>query len=223
MFDALFVAGGALWFLTYGLLIRVQARDRTFGMPLVAVGVNLAWEFTYAAIHPYPHGLQPVIVVWVLLDLVIVYQTLRYAPAAFPDLPWAAVYGTLALSAAIGLPLVLTIGDAFGDAWGVHAAYLDNLMFSALYLAMLHGRRSTRGQSLGIAVTKLAGTGLISLAFAFFPPMFAGSPLLLTLFLACLLLDMAYLVAYCRMRATERALAAGRVELLPRSREVVPG
>ena len=35
------------WTLAYALILRQGAKDRTFGMPLSALGANLAWEVLF--------------------------------------------------------------------------------------------------------------------------------------------------------------------------------
>src|SRR5205807_1385187 len=101
MVPFLVVLSGLAWTVAYAECIRVGLRDRTYAMPLAALGLNIAWESTYAV-----HGLagaggaQPVInLVWALADLVI----------ALPK--WI---GTLAPTIAIGVyehsPFILGIG-----------------------------------------------------------------------------------------------------------------
>ncbi|MFJ7965152.1 hypothetical protein [Streptomyces sp. NPDC096324] len=207
MFSAILIMGGNLWYLTYILIIRASARDRTLGMPLVAVAINLCWEFTFTFIEPYPLGFKWSIIIWFCLDLVIVYQTLRYGPAQFPRLSQRAFYAIFGLTVCLALPLVLAVNHAFNDAWGLHSAYFDNLAFSAMFIAMLYSRGSSKGQSVGIAASKLLGTALMSLAFALHPDVLPHSPLLWILWGSCLVLDTVYLVALSRVCAAERRAA----------------
>jgi hypothetical protein len=204
MFHALFLAGGISWCITYLLIIRVSARDRVYGMPLLAVAWNLSWTFVFSFIHSYPDGMRPAVIALFCLNLVIAYQTIAYGPAQFPALCRGLFYVIFAVSLGIALPTVLAVNGAFHDSWGVHAAYLDNLAFSAMFPAMLYARQSTKGQSVGIAVGKLAGTGLISLAFVLYPPMIAGSALIRTMCVSCFIIDAGYLVALYRVRAAEK-------------------
>jgi hypothetical protein len=223
VFDSLFLAGGAFWIVTYLLLIRVAARERTYGMPLFGVSVNLAWEFTFSLIHPYPGILHPAIMLWFGLDLVIVYQTMRYGPAQFADLPRRLFYGMFLLALAMSVALVLTIDSAFHDPWGVYCAYFENLMFSSMFLAMLYQRRSEAGQSPAIAFCKLAGTGLISLAFGLYPPLFPGSPLLRVMFVSCFVLDTVYLIALLRVRSYRSTALQRRAHRLGRGGDEAVG
>ncbi|GGV55347.1 hypothetical protein GCM10010245_87690 [Streptomyces spectabilis] len=203
MFNALFLLGGTFWIACYLLIIRSTARDRVTGMPLLAVAANISWEFVYSFITPYPTFLHPAIIVWFLLDLVIVWQTLRHAPAQFSRMSKAAVYSSLLLGGLVAVPLTLALGKALNDPWGVYAAYLSNLMMSSLFLAMLYQRGSSQGQSMGIALTKLLGTASVSAAFGIFSPRFHSDPLLITLYLATFAVDSAYVLALLRTRTTE--------------------
>lgn len=62
---------GLAWTITYLALIYRGFRDRTFGMPLVALALNLAWEFVFTFVHP-PDETHILIVngVWLLFDLI---------------------------------------------------------------------------------------------------------------------------------------------------------
>jgi hypothetical protein len=86
MFDILLVGSGVLWTITYLLIIRRGFLDRTYGMPLVALCANLSWEFIFSFLFPHGPLQRPVNVVWFSLDLIILYQLLRYGPREFARL-----------------------------------------------------------------------------------------------------------------------------------------
>ena len=52
-FDAIMVGCGMLWTLAYLLIIRQGFLDRTYGMPLAALCVNLSWELVFAFVYPH--------------------------------------------------------------------------------------------------------------------------------------------------------------------------
>jgi hypothetical protein len=65
-------------------------------------------------------------------------------------------------------------------------------------------RRSLRGQSVYIALSKMVGTGLASMAFYLYSPLSAGSILLPLLYVATAALDLIYVVVVvCVQRAVE--------------------
>ena len=88
----LLLSPGLFWTLTYVLVIRQGFRDRTYGMPLVALCANISWEFIFSVVRPQPGGAQIVYVVWFCFDVVIAYTALRYGPREFPGLPRSVFY-----------------------------------------------------------------------------------------------------------------------------------
>src|SRR5438270_6717765 len=69
------------WTLTYALILRRAARDRSYGMPLPALGANLAWEITFLVVTLRRDPLDArlaLLVPWTLLDFGLVAQCLRY-------------------------------------------------------------------------------------------------------------------------------------------------
>ena len=95
---------------------------------------------------------------------------------------------------------MLLISAEFNDWGGVYAAFGQNLMMSVLFITMLYRRRSLRGQSRGIALCKLLGTALASLAFSRYTAISQRSVLLPFLYLTLLVLQ---------QRAAARAGDAG--------------
>jgi hypothetical protein len=199
-FTVLMLGSGLCWTVTYLLIIRQGFRDRTYGMPLAAVCANISWEFIFSFVHapsPIQHGVN---LVWFALDVLIFSQLLWYGPREFPDLARALFYGGVGLGLATSYPLVLLISADLDNWAGAYAAFGQNLMMSVLFVAMLYRRRSLRGQSLGIAVGKLAGTGLASLAFYLYSTLSHHSPLLQFLYVAILVYDVLYVVLVLQMR-----------------------
>lgn len=211
--DTVLALGSGLWWtVAYILIITRGLADQTYGMPLVALAANLSWEFVFVAVHPYDQPLWTVNAGWLLLDLVICYTALRFGPSEFPGVPRWAFYGMFALTAAIAFGMVLLVSRELDAGRSVYAAFGQNLLMSAAFLAMLAARRSTRGQSIPIAAAKLAGTGCASAAVYFYRPERAGSTLLPLLFLAILVLDTVYLVALAALVRVRPAPASGVVD-----------
>ena len=191
-FDAIMVGSGVLWTLTYLLIIRQGFLDRTYGMPLAALCANLSWEFIFSFVYPHDLPQRAVNVVWLTFDLVILLQLLVQGPHEFAGLPRRAFYAMFALAFATSFGTVLAVTLEFGDFDGVYSAFGQNLMMSILFIAMLYSRRSLRGQSVWIALSKIAGTALASFAFYFYDPDYGGSVLLPFLYVAILVYDGIY-------------------------------
>src|ERR671920_1115665 len=191
-FDAILVGSGVLWTLAYLLIIRQGFLDRTYGMPLVALCANLSWEFIFSFVFPHDLPQRAVNVVWFSFDLVILLQLLLYGPREFAYLPRRAFYGVFALALATSFGAVLAVTYEFDDFDGAYTAFGQNLMMSVLFIAMLWSRGTLRGQSVPIALLKMAGTALASFAFYFHNPDYAGSILLPVLYLTTLVFDGIY-------------------------------
>jgi hypothetical protein len=194
MATTLLVGLGLFWSLTYVLIIRQGFRDRTYGMPLVALCANLSWEFIFAVVRP-PSGLSRVIVVvWLGFDLVIGYTAVRFGRQEFAYLSrsifFAGCVGTLALSY-LGVDL---FSRQFDAGRGNMVAFASNLMMSTLFIGMLIGRRGPRGQSPAIAAAKLLGTGFASL-YTWQIDLYPHVALMPYLYVANLVVDAAYLAA----------------------------
>ncbi|HEV2344084.1 MAG TPA: hypothetical protein VGS97_08330 [Actinocrinis sp.] len=210
MSTALAVGTGLCWTLAYLLIIRVGLRERTYGMPLVAFAANLSWEFIYAFVHP-SNGVQHVInVVWFLLDCVIGYTVVRFGPSEFPYLPRRVFYGCLVALLAFTYPAVYLVGTQFDAGDGVLSAFMMNLMMSALFIAMFMARQAGRGQSVGIATAKLAGTAFASGSLAVKGDLAARyhGGLLPYLYIAIFVLDLVYLGLVLSVRAVPVSSAA---------------
>lgn len=192
---------GLLWTLAYYLIILRARRDRVYGMPIVALSANLAWEFWYTFIelppHPDPTKLAAqfaVNFVWFAFDVAILWQTLRYGPAQFAWLGRRGFYAMFVLALGVTGATVILLNKEFHDIFGVRASFVQNLMMSGLFLGMLNARRSLAGQSLGIALSKLGGSFLASLGVLLYPPapIYRHSVMLPFLYAAILVLDLVY-------------------------------
>ncbi len=84
-------------------------------------------------------------------------------------------YAMFILALITSFCLVLFITDEFSDRKGAYAAFGQNLMMSVLFIVMLYRRDDLRGQSIFIALFKMLGTGISSLAFYLYQPISQGS------------------------------------------------
>src|SRR5262245_10844788 len=192
MFTSLMLGSGVFWTLTYLLIIHRDFQDRTHGMPLVALCANLPWEFIFAFLYPHEPVQRSVNIVWFTFDLVILMQLLWYGPHEFADLPKPVFDLVFGLALLTSFSLVLVICAEFNDWTGAYAAFGQNLLMSVLFITMLYRRRSLRGQSIWIALCKLIGTALASLAFYLYSDRFRGSVLLNFLYVSILVYDLIY-------------------------------
>lgn len=194
MFTEIMMIGGLFWSATYILIIRRGFKEKTFGMPMVALCANISWEAIFAFVTP--HGAPQLYVnyIWFALDAVIVFQFLKYGKKEFPKFSKWQFFSAFAIGIAIAAPMILAINYEFEDTSGAYAAFGQNLMMSILFVSWLSNRKGVDGQSVYIALFKMIGTGLSSLAFFTYRPIAQDSNLLQFLFVAILVFDVIYTV-----------------------------
>ena len=190
-FFALF--SGIFWAITYLLILHRSIQDRVIGMPMVALCLNIAWEFIFSFVYPSNKPQLYVNYIWFCSDLVIVRQYLKLNQAAFAEyLPKKLFYPAFCSVLAIGFFNMLFATNELGTKLGSHyTAFEINLIMSVLFIYILLSSDRTQGQSISIAATKMIGTAFAS-AFSFLK--FPSSPLLNFLYVAIFLCDGAYIV-----------------------------
>jgi hypothetical protein len=187
------IASGLAWTIVYIEAIRLGFKYRTYAMPVAALGLNIAWETIYGV-----HGLigtisaQSIInILWAAADVVIVYTFFRFGRAELPKFvtrPLFIGWGIVVFGTSYALQ-ALFIGQ-FGWTDGArYSAFLQNLLMSGLFIAMLIARRGTRGQSLVIAIAKWLGT----LAPTILIGVLGHLPFILWIGLLCSLFDLIYI------------------------------
>jgi hypothetical protein len=157
------VASGLLWSVAYLLILRRGFLDRAPGTPLAALAPAITWEILYGIVHPTPDLPAFVVPMWLAIDAAIVYQYLRYGLAeqrrARP-ISAARFHARFALAMALALGIEHAVIRAIGDRDGVWSGFAVNVIMSLAFLDMLARRRDVRGQSVYIALAKLAGTAV---------------------------------------------------------------
>jgi hypothetical protein len=154
------LASGFLWAVTYVLVIRRGSLDRTSGMPLAALASALAWELIHAVVRPTPVLPRFVVPVWLAIDAGIVHQYLRYGSDERPRTAEAWFYARFAAALAGAFALEYAVILDWGDRDGAYSGFAVNVIMSLAFIAMLERRRDVRGQSMYIALGKLAGSAI---------------------------------------------------------------
>ncbi|QFR22752.1 transmembrane-type terpene cyclase [Schleiferilactobacillus harbinensis] len=128
---------GACWTVVYIALIVLGFKQKTYGMPLWALTLNLAWELTYGidALISGPLSLQGIVNnVWAVLDVVILVTLLRYGnqylKVKTQRLFFIQVGTALVVSGIVQVALINYLGVTAGAAV---SAYLQNLLMSILF------------------------------------------------------------------------------------------
>ncbi|MCA4134913.1 hypothetical protein [Arthrobacter sp. M4] len=202
---------GIAWSVVYVESIRVGFRDRSYAIPAAALALNIAWEILYTG-YGFSHGtdVQTVVnFIWGLADLVIVYTFLRFGRSELPAFIGRGLFAgwaTLLLVMAALVQWFFVVQFDWHDA-ARYAAFLQNLLMSGLFIAMLVARRGPRGQSLVIAFAKWIGTLAPTILFG----VMEGSPLVLVLGTLCTVFDLTYIALLWRWRAGVPSLEPRKV------------
>ncbi|MBT5200421.1 MAG: hypothetical protein HOK63_04635 [Thaumarchaeota archaeon] len=198
MFTEIMMIGGLFWSATYILIIRRGFKEKTFGMPLVALCANISWEAIFAFYSPHDAPQLYINYIWFALDAVIVFQFLKYGKKEFPKFSKWQFFTVFTLGISVAVPMIIGINYEFEDKSGVYAAFGQNLMMSILFVSWLANRKGIDGQSIYIALFKMIGTGLSSLAFFTYRPIAQDSNLLQFLFVAIFVFDVIYTIGLYR-------------------------
>jgi hypothetical protein len=206
------IVSGLAWTIVYIEAIRLGFRYKTYAMPVAALGLNIAWETIYGF-----HGLTGAIsaqsiinLLWAAADVVIVATFFRFGRAELPKFvtrPLFICWGIVIFGTSYALQ-ALFIGQ-FGWTDGArYSAFLQNLLMSGLFIAMLVARRGTRGQSMVIAVAKWLGT----LAPTILIGVLGNLPFILWIGLLCSVFDLIYIGLVWRARKRPEEFAAPRTD-----------
>ncbi len=211
----LVAASGVCWSIVYVDSARTGFKQKTYCMPLFALELNICWEGIYACMDLFLRDSVTMMqsaqgvanAVWFCLDIVLLVTFFKFGRDEAPDgpgkklfVPWA----VLALASCLVLQL-LFIAE-FGDVEGEkYSAYLQNIIMSVCYLYMLADRKSSKGQTMTIAVCKCIGT----LAPTIYGTI-EGNMFILVTGIVCFVFDVIYIVAlrYVRQREAAGELAA---------------
>jgi hypothetical protein len=165
--------GFILWDVAYVLIILKGRRDKSYGVPLVAICLNVTWELFFAVLCPQ-FGIDPdctssgvarwALISWLVLDLVILGQLFqfgwsqpplqRYLPSGSRKPVFNALLCGLLL---MGFIWQYTWVSMVTDKDGNSLAWVTNAIMSALFVRSAIYRPSARGLSFAAGWAMLAG------------------------------------------------------------------
>lgn len=162
--NILIIISGICWSLVYINSIRLGFKQKTYCMPLFALGLNIAWEGIYAYMDLFVRGeigAQAIAnTCWFLLDIFIVVTWFKFGKEEVQSeqgRKWFVPWSVLVFAACFVIQILFMV--EFGSVEGEkYSAFLQNIAMSIAYLYMLDRRKSTKGQSMTIAVCKCVGT-----------------------------------------------------------------
>lgn len=164
------VLSGIGWILVYEECIRLGFKQKTYAMPLFALGLNLAWESTYSFVDLVFKAHGPLVgmslaqeivnIFWCFLDVVILITFLKYGKKEWPShisqklfVPWTVL--VFVCSYALQIVFIKEFGYELG---AQYSAFLQNVIMSVLFINQFAKRQSDEGQSITLAVAKWIGT-----------------------------------------------------------------
>lgn len=182
---------GICWTIVYILIIIRSFRDKTYGMPFWALAFNIGWEVIFSfVLVSNTSGLQEIINrVWFAFDAVILIAYLKFGKKEWPQhINKNLFYPYSLFGLIVGYLFVYLISVELDHSQGMYAAFIQNLMMSLLFIAMLNNRKSRKGQSVGIAFFKMIGTLAPTLIYGL------KSHFVLFLGTSCFVVDVIYLI-----------------------------
>ena len=194
--NILIIISGICWSVVYADSIRIGFKQKTYAMPLFALALNIAWEGIYAYTDLFIRGdigAQAIAnTAWFLLDIFIVVTWVKFGREEMEGelgknffIPWTVI--VLVCGFVLQILFMVEFGDVAGEKY---SAFLQNVAMSIAYLYMLNRRKSSKGQSMTIAICKCVGT--------LTPTIFGtleGNWFILVTGIICFVLDIVYI--YC--------------------------
>jgi hypothetical protein len=197
---ALTIISGLCWTMVYVLIIYRSIKDKTYGMPFWALAFNISWEFIFSAIFKSADLTQLIVNhVWLAFDVVIVVCYFIYGKKDWPQsVSKVYFYPYSVLVLVTGYLFVYLFSVTFHSLNGMYIAFIQNLMMSWLFIAMLQRRNSLAGQSGGIAIFKMLGTLAPTILYG------PDYPFVLFLGSSCFIADCIYVVMVVRYKQTDQ-------------------
>lgn len=201
----LIASSGICWSVVYIDSIRTGFREKTYCMPLFALGLNIAWEGIYAYTDLFVrHSISAQAIAntcWFLLDIFIVVTWFKFAKEEFETplakrwfIPWTLL--VLVICFVLQILFIVEFGDVEGEKY---SAYLQNVAMSIAYLYMLNRRKSSKGQTMLIAVCKCIGTLTPTIYGAI-----EGNVFIIVTGIICFVLDVLYIYFLRSVKQKER-------------------
>lgn len=204
----LVIISGICWTAVYIDSIRLGFKQKTYAMPLFALGLNIVWEMLYSVdglfIHKEFMLAQAIAnLVWAIFDIAIVVTYFKYGKKYMPEnaQKYFIPYSLLAFAACALFQFAFYFHFDSVVAASQYSAFGQNAVMSILFLVMLFKRGNTEGQSLLIGICKLIGTLAPTIQGGFVESI--NIYIILTGAI-CLIFDILYIVFFCKFRKNEK-------------------
>lgn len=154
------LVSGIAWTIVYIDCIRLGIKQKTYGIPLFALALNIAWEVIYTVSGLSSPNVQSIVnLIWACCDVVIVYTYFKYGKKYFPEnaKKHFLSFSLVSFFTSIALQLAFYFHFTWTEA-PLYSAFAQNVVMSILFVYMLFSRKSSEGQSMAIAIAKWLGT-----------------------------------------------------------------
>lgn len=201
---------GFFWTVVYIDSIRIGIKDRSYAMPLWALGLNISWELLYF-VNGLGLDVQTIINgTWFLFDIGLVYTYFRYGRKYITQdihARWFYLWGVLVLIVSFLLQYIFFLEFHIPTS-AIYTAFLQNLLMSILFINMLVKRGSSEGQTMIIAVSKCIGSLASSILFGMVGFFFVIEPSTFVFVLGILILffDLLYIVMLVKVKKNEKRI-----------------
>ncbi len=156
---------GLCWTIVYIELIRKGFKDKSCGMPLFALCLNIVWEFLYS-IDGFLISKEFIMaqniadMAWALCDVAILVCWFKFGRQYLPEnaRKYFVPYSLLALLVCMGMQFAFYFYCPTATEASIYSAFAQNVAMSVMFLAALFKRDSTKGFSLLGAICKCIGT-----------------------------------------------------------------
>lgn len=200
--------GGLFWASAYLLTVLKGIKDKTYGMPLIPLALNISWEFIHVFLYP-SNGISLYLnLSWFLLDLGIAYTYFKYGYQSFnafysiKKTHWlvmslsALFLGFMLNFFAEGffsqLQNIITKEMIFAE---VLVGFIVFLFIPGCMIAMLFQRKNSDGQSFIIALSFTISIICYVLEILFNPFHHQwGNSFMMTLMATCIIIQVYYTV-----------------------------
>ncbi|WP_425636870.1 hypothetical protein ACPUEN_15840 [Algoriphagus yeomjeoni] len=159
---------GIGWIITYIEALRVGHRDKSYGIPFIALGLNFTWELYYTLPGYFEFGTHVSSffnAFWLLLDCGILYMYFNYGIKEVSTKK--STFYIQAIVYLIGCMILQHfvfqwVGIVLG---ALYMGFLQCILMSILFIRMYYRRPGLQGQSLILAIAKFVGTLPLTILF----------------------------------------------------------
>lgn len=202
---------GIAWTIVYIKLIKSGFKEKTYGIPLFALSLNLAWEaiYSYADVILKVHGsgllvtIQGYInIIWFILDIIILITFLKFGRKYFINKlsnRQFYLFSIITIFTSFAIQIAFILEFDFYSAVA-YSAFLQNLLMSIAFIYFFYSRKTLEGQSLLIAISKWLGTLAPTILFGFL----RGNIFVIIIGLLCSIFDIIYILLIINSKKTHQ-------------------